>query len=108
MNVAQQFGANYRTFGNLSRSTLINMLALSEGDEEEFIATQVAAGKPVEKQSAHEVQKNVKAFKQTAPTSFTFEYPKNPVKNHSGIKRRASDSRRLFKHKFYSVPLSLS
>lgn len=64
MNVAQRFGANYQTFGNLSPSTLINMLALSEGDEEEFIATQAAAGKPVEKQSAREVQKNVKAFKQ--------------------------------------------
>ena len=40
------------------------MLALPEGDEEEFIAAQAAAGKPVEKQSAREVQKNVKAFKQ--------------------------------------------
>ena len=40
------------------------MLTLSEGDEEEFIATQTAASKLVEKQSGREVQKNVKAFKQ--------------------------------------------
>ena len=40
------------------------MLVLSEGDEEEFIATQAAAGNPVGKQSARDVQKNVKAFKQ--------------------------------------------
>ena len=40
------------------------MLALPKGTEQEFIATQAAAGNPVEKQSAREVQKNVKAFKQ--------------------------------------------
>lgn len=40
------------------------MLALPEGDEEEFIAAQAAAGRPVEKQSAREIQRNVKAFKQ--------------------------------------------
>lgn len=40
------------------------MLALPEGDEEKFIAAQAAAGNPVEKQSAREVQKNIKAFKQ--------------------------------------------
>lgn len=39
------------------------MLALPEGDEEDFIAAQAAAGRPVERQSAREVQKNVKAFK---------------------------------------------
>lgn len=40
------------------------MLALPKGDEEEFIDSQAAAGKSVEKQSAREVQRNVKAFKQ--------------------------------------------
>jgi len=63
MAVAERFGK----MDNVVRfqpSVLQAMLALPEGDEQEFIAAQAAAGKPVEKQSARDVQKNVKQFKQ--------------------------------------------
>lgn len=63
MAVAERFGK----MDNVVRfqpSVLQAMLALPEGDEQEFIDAQAAAGTPVEKQSAREVQKNVKQFKQ--------------------------------------------
>lgn len=61
MAVAERFGKR-NTYSVLNPSTLKAMLALPVGDEDKFIATQEAAGKPVEKQSAREVQKNVKAW----------------------------------------------
>lgn len=63
MAVAERFGK----MDNVVRfqpSVLQAMLALPEGDEQEFIDAQAAAGTPVEKQSAREVQKSVKQFKQ--------------------------------------------
>ena len=63
MAIAERFGKNENIFV-FQPATLIQMLALPEGDEDKFIAAQAAAGKPVEKQSARDVQKNVKAFKQ--------------------------------------------
>lgn len=63
MAIAERFGKNENVFV-FQPATLIQMLALPKGTEQEFIDTQAAAGKPVESQSAREVQRNVKTFKQ--------------------------------------------
>lgn len=63
MAIAERFG-NWKSISDFTQTTLIKMLALPKGSEEEFIATQAAAGTPVESQSASEVQRNVKTFKQ--------------------------------------------
>lgn len=65
MKLARRFGeSNSETFRNLNPATVIKLLALPEGEEERFIKEQATAGTPVEQQSAREVQKNVKQFKQ--------------------------------------------
>ena len=64
MAVAERFG-NRKTFSDLKPSTLQAMLRLPSGDEEDFIKAQADAGKPIENQSAREVQSAVKEFKQT-------------------------------------------
>ena len=63
MRVAERFGKMENVF-QFQPSTLQAMLALPEGDEQKFIDSQAEAGNPVEKQSAREVQKSVKQFKQ--------------------------------------------
>lgn len=63
MAVAERFG-NRKTFSDLKPSTLQAMLRLPSGDEEDFIKAQADAGKPIENQSAREVQSAVKEFKQ--------------------------------------------
>lgn len=68
MNVAERFG-NRKTFSDLNSSTLIKMLTLPEGDEDAFVEAQAAAGRPIEKQSAREVKKNVDAWKQSKTVS---------------------------------------
>lgn len=65
MRLAKRFSeSKSETFRNLGLAAAIKLLALPEGDEQEFIDAQAAAGKPVENQSAREIQRNVKAFKQ--------------------------------------------
>ena len=78
MAVAERFGK----MDNVVRfqpSTLQAMLALPEGDEQEFIAAHSDQGTPVEKQSAREVQRNVKEWKQhkanPAPAEETDDRP---------------------------------
>ena len=44
------------------------MLALPEGDEEKFVEKQVENGRPIEKQSAREIQKSVKEWNQNKAT----------------------------------------
>ena len=75
MRVAERFG-NAKTFSHLGKSKLIKLLALPEGDENAFIEAQANAGKPIESQSARDVQKAVKQWNQRgehesnhAPTS---------------------------------------
>lgn len=63
MNVAERFG-NRKTFSDLNPATLQVMLSLPEGKEQEFVDAQAEAGRPVEKQSARELKKNVKAWKE--------------------------------------------
>ena len=78
MAVAERFG-NRKTFSDLKPSTLQAMLRLPNGDEDKFIEAQAEAGKPVEKQSAREVQEAVKQWNErkaedTAPeTVSSFE-----------------------------------
>lgn len=63
MAIAERFGKNENVFV-FQPSTLIQMLALPKGTEQEFIDAQTAAGTPVEIQSAREIKRNIKAFKQ--------------------------------------------
>lgn len=46
------------------------MLALPEGDEEKFIASQAEADKPIESQSARQVQQDVKQWKEAKSKKF--------------------------------------
>ncbi len=71
MSVAHRFG-NRKTFSDLGKSKLIKLLALPEGTEEEFIESQSKAGRPVESQSARQVEKSVKEFKQTQITGGSY------------------------------------
>lgn len=65
MKLARRFGeSNSETFRNLGLATAIKLLALPEGSEEDFAREQAEAGKPLETQSAREVQKNVREWKQ--------------------------------------------
>lgn len=61
MSVAERFG-NAKTFSHLNTSTLIKMLALPVGEEQDFIDAQAEAGKPVSEQSAREIQRRVKKW----------------------------------------------
>lgn len=74
MAVAQRFG-NANTYSHLKASTLRVMLSLPVGTEQDFIDDQAAAGRPVERQSAREVKRNVAQFKRdhTADTTETSE-----------------------------------
>lgn len=63
MRVAERFG-KLNAGVQFQSSTLQEMLALPEGDEDAFIEAQVAAGKPVEIQSKREVRASVKQWKE--------------------------------------------
>ena len=65
MKLARRFGeSKSETFRNLGLATAIKLLALPEGTEENFAREQAKAGKPLENQSAREVQRNVREWKQ--------------------------------------------
>ena len=61
MRVAERFGKSENVFG-FKPSTLIQMLALPVGSEDEFIAQQADAGKHVNEMSARDVKNAVKEF----------------------------------------------
>lgn len=61
MRVAERFGKTENVFG-FKPSTLIQMLALPVGSEEEFIAQQAEEDKPVNEMSARDVKNAVKEF----------------------------------------------
>ena len=63
MSVAERFG-NTKTFSHLGKSKLIKLLALPAGDETAFVEAQAAKGRPVELQSARELQSAVKDWKE--------------------------------------------
>lgn len=65
MAVAERFG-NRNTYSILPPSTLKAMLALPVGEEDDFIATQVELGRPIESQSARQVQQSVKEWNKRA------------------------------------------
>lgn len=62
MRVSERFG-KLNNVVQFKPSTLQAMLALPEGDEQAFIAKQAESGKPLENQSAREVQASVKQWK---------------------------------------------
>ena len=62
MRVAERFG-KLDINVQFQPTTLIKMLALPEGDEQAFIEAQATAGKPVENQSARQIQESVKKWK---------------------------------------------
>ena len=95
MKMARRFGSKLETFRFLTPATLIKMLALPEGDEEEFIATQAAAGNPVGKQSARDVQKNVKAFKQLRASKTSRRQATNVARIELVIRRSERYATRL-------------
>ena len=63
MRVAERFG-KLNAAVQFQSSTLQEMLALPEGNEDAFIEAQVVAGNPVENQSARQVQQAVKQWKE--------------------------------------------
>ena len=72
MRVALRFGnGKLNNVVQFQPSTLQAMLALPEGDEQDFIDAQADAGKPVSEQSAREIQRNVKEWNDQRK-------PKNP------------------------------
>lgn len=65
MKLARRFGeSKSETFRNLGLATAIKLLALPVGDEDAFIEEQAKSGKPVETQTAREVQASIKHWKQ--------------------------------------------
>ena len=73
MRMAERFGKMVNVF-QFQPSTLQAMLALPEGDEEKFIASQADKGKPIEKLSAREVQSAVKDWKAASSPANTFSF----------------------------------
>ena len=68
MKLAERFGdsgdSNSELIRNLGYTRMVKLLALRKGDEKNFVAAQKAAGKPIESQSAREIQKAVKEWNQ--------------------------------------------
>ena len=73
MNVAERFGknesdSNYQSIGNFDistfkPSTLVELLALPEGDEQKFIAEKAAEGNPADQMSVKQLRAEVKKWK---------------------------------------------
>ena len=70
MDITRRFG-NTQTFAHFGKSQLKELCALPVGDEDAFIETQAAAGRPVEVQKIKELARNVKEWKTrgSAPTA---------------------------------------
>lgn len=67
MKLAERFvdKVDSETFKNIKPSTAIKLLNVPQGDEQKFIEAQAAAGRPVETQSAREIQRNIKEWKRS-------------------------------------------
>lgn len=65
MRIAERFGKMENVF-HFQPSTLQAMLALPVGEEDDFIATQAELGRPIESQSARQVQQSVKEWNKRA------------------------------------------
>lgn len=72
MRVSERFG-KLNNVVQFKPSTLQAMLALPEGDEQAFIAEQAESGKPLEKQSARQVQASVKQWKKKRAEKTTID-----------------------------------
>lgn len=85
MALAERFGKT-KTFSLLPTSTLIKMLALPEGDEEKFVEKQIENGRPIETQSARELQKSVREWNQNKAS-------KTPVVDTSSINEELTSTK---------------
>ena len=63
MNIAERFGSNYQTFGNLGYSQMLNLLSLPEGEEENFIAEMATDGHPIEDMTVKTLREQVAKWK---------------------------------------------
>ena len=84
MRVAERFG-NAKTFSYLGKSQLIKLLALPEGDEIAFVEAQADIGKPIESQSAREIQSAVKQWNQTKEIVGSYFNATGAAKNDSVV-----------------------
>lgn len=83
MRVAERF-CKLNNVAQFKPSILQAMLLLPEGTEQEFIDAQANSGTPIEKQSARDVQKNVKAFKAARATPKETAEEPTPVLSNRG------------------------
>lgn len=75
MKLAERFAESKSdTFRNLGVATAVALLKLPTGKEEDFAREQAETGKPFETQSAREVQKNVRQWKQKHATEIGGKY----------------------------------
>ena len=63
MNIANRFGGNYQSIGNLGTTQMIAMLALPAGEEENFIAEKAAGGTPVEDMTVKNLKAEIADYK---------------------------------------------
>lgn len=64
MQIARRFGNSKSAFLQFAKkSTLDAMLALPEGEEENFVEAQASEGRPVESQSARQIKRSVSEYK---------------------------------------------
>ncbi len=69
INIAQRFGGNFQTFGNLGYSQMLNLLALPSGEEENFIAEKAAENNPVEDMTVKQLREEIKSYKARLETA---------------------------------------
>lgn len=66
MNVAKRFGVNSKPVWNLEFIQMLELLRLSAGDEEKFIASKAAEGNPVEEMTKMKLREEIKKWKAEA------------------------------------------
>lgn len=64
MRVAERFGGNRNLSSDLNQTQLIALLALPEGEEENFIAEKAAEGTPVEDMTIKNLREEIKNYKE--------------------------------------------
>ena len=65
MNIAERFGEKYQSIGNLNYTQMIAMLALPEGQEEDFIEQKITDGTPVENMSIRNLKTEIEKWNTT-------------------------------------------
>lgn len=65
MNIAKRFREKYQSIGNLNYTQMIAMLALPEGQEEDFIEQKITNGTPVENMSIRNLKTEIEQWNTT-------------------------------------------